>query len=545
MEKKKNRNTWLWVILCLPMVFIIYYAITLSGTDIKTEEVSLVTVTLPDGTEYSFDEYGDIDFYVNMYLEADPLTAPLRDISEEEPLTVLLTRTDGSFEYKLYPEVNTNGCFYTNSNGECFSILSDDAKQLLQRAECAYIYGNNGYGLPRLSFVTADTEELIAPSEYAWQYKDIAGATVDYTGTATADEQLFSYYSNKSCAFRFSVEPDRCSVSFAYENGDKIDCDSPAELSFASDTTVVARVEAFWNERDKILGGSAVYEFELLYDVIPSSVRRPAETVMVGDVIYASFRNLNATETIMIETTLKTSEGAKTSVIYDRENGYTHIMLPVSLDNTAGDYELKFYVGDVIETFNIQVKTPEYSFISVSKDTGKYTDFVSEAVRNEYKGLMADWLATDSAVEVTTDEAFALPTNGEVLYDFGSTVTVNSLPYVFLDGIDYEVSEDSLIRATKNGTVVYIAEDDEYYGNMVVIDHGNGILSHYYHLGKLADGLTVGSIVREGETIATGGGSGLVYNHDGAPTIFHFAISLNGIYVNPNAFFESGINLIP
>lgn len=543
MEKKKSKNTWLWIILCLPTVFIIYYFITFSGGDIKTAEVSSVTVTLPDGKSYSFDKFEDIDFYVNMYLEADPLTAPVRDIADEDPITVLVNRNDGSFEFKLYPEINTNGCFFMNSNGEYFSVLSDYAKQLLQRGECAYVYGNGGYGLPTLMFVTDGAEEVIAPTEYSWQYKNIADTAVDYTGTAVLEEQFFSFYSNKDCAFKFSVEPDRYTVAFTHENGDAIDCTSPAELSFVSDTKVIAHVEALWSEKGKVLGGKAVYEFELLYDVIPSPVRRPASNVMAGEVIYASFRNLSSTETIRLETLMQT---AKMEVVYDYENGYTHVMLPVALANAPGDYDLKFYMGDISETFTVEVREADFDFVPVAKDTAGYTDFLAKETRDRYAELLASWLAYDSGEMINLDEKFTAPTDGAVLYDFATPLTVNSQPYTKLSGIDYSVDGDDAIRVTKRGTIVYIAEDDRFYGNMVVVDHGYGILSHYYHLGELAEGLTVGDIITEGERIASGGGTGLVYQGSEADSsIVHFAISLNGVFVNPNAFFKNGVDVNP
>jgi murein DD-endopeptidase MepM/ murein hydrolase activator NlpD len=49
---------------------------------------------------------------------------------------------------------------------------------------------------------------------------------------------------------------------------------------------------------------------------------------------------------------------------------------------------------------------------------------------------------------------------------------------------------------------------DAYRGRQLWIDHGNGIVTRYAHLGSVAEGVYVGAEVRQGELIATVGESG-------------------------------------
>ena len=49
---------------------------------------------------------------------------------------------------------------------------------------------------------------------------------------------------------------------------------------------------------------------------------------------------------------------------------------------------------------------------------------------------------------------------------------------------------------------------DVYRGQQVWIDHGNGIVSRYAHLGSIAEGMYVGAEVRQGQVIAGVGESG-------------------------------------
>jgi len=49
---------------------------------------------------------------------------------------------------------------------------------------------------------------------------------------------------------------------------------------------------------------------------------------------------------------------------------------------------------------------------------------------------------------------------------------------------------------------------DTYRGRQVWIDHGNGVVTRYAHLSRIADGIDVGVSVRQGELIAYVGNSG-------------------------------------
>ena len=49
---------------------------------------------------------------------------------------------------------------------------------------------------------------------------------------------------------------------------------------------------------------------------------------------------------------------------------------------------------------------------------------------------------------------------------------------------------------------------DTYRGRQVWIDHGNGVVTRYAHLGRIAEGIDVGVSVRQGDLIAYVGNSG-------------------------------------
>ena len=80
-----------------------------------------------------------------------------------------------------------------------------------------------------------------------------------------------------------------------------------------------------------------------------------------------------------------------------------------------------------------------------------------------------------------------------------------------------------------NDGVVAIAKDRYYAGGSVVIDHGEGIYTQYYHLSAL--NVKVGQSVKKGDIIALSGASGRV----SGPHL-HFGVIAGGVQVNPLNF---------
>ena len=93
------------------------------------------------------------------------------------------------------------------------------------------------------------------------------------------------------------------------------------------------------------------------------------------------------------------------------------------------------------------------------------------------------------------------------------------------EGIDIAVGMGTAVRAAAAGTVIY-AGWMSGYGNLVVVDHGNGLSTAYAHNSSLAVG--VGQSVSAGELVSYSGNTG---NSTG-PHV-HFEVRVNGSAVDP------------
>lgn len=73
------------------------------------------------------------------------------------------------------------------------------------------------------------------------------------------------------------------------------------------------------------------------------------------------------------------------------------------------------------------------------------------------------------------------------------------------DGVDFAASCGTDVKAPADGTVIAV-EYNGASGNRVKIDHGNGVITGYFHLSSF--GTTVGATVQQGDVIGQVGSTG-------------------------------------
>lgn len=93
-------------------------------------------------------------------------------------------------------------------------------------------------------------------------------------------------------------------------------------------------------------------------------------------------------------------------------------------------------------------------------------------------------------------------------------------------GLDIALSEGSAVYAADTGTVTFAGWNVYGYGNLIVVNHGNGYETFYAHLSSF--NVTPGQIVYQGNVIGGTGNSG----NSSGPHI-HFEIRINNNRDNP------------
>ena len=96
----------------------------------------------------------------------------------------------------------------------------------------------------------------------------------------------------------------------------------------------------------------------------------------------------------------------------------------------------------------------------------------------------------------------------------------------FHTGIDLAGNYGDKIFAYKKGTIVYVQYSNKSYGNMVLIEHDNGLKTRYAHMSSIS--VEKGDIVECGDVIGRVGSTGnSTGNH------LHFEIIIDNKTVNP------------
>jgi murein DD-endopeptidase MepM/ murein hydrolase activator NlpD len=100
--------------------------------------------------------------------------------------------------------------------------------------------------------------------------------------------------------------------------------------------------------------------------------------------------------------------------------------------------------------------------------------------------------------------------------------------YEFHGGLDIDGEKGDVVISPANGTVLKAGWTGGY-GNMLEIDHGNGVTTRYGHLSKIE--VQVGEVLKRGQEVATVGSTG----RSTGPHL-HFEVRVNNTSVNPRRF---------
>ncbi len=122
---------------------------------------------------------------------------------------------------------------------------------------------------------------------------------------------------------------------------------------------------------------------------------------------------------------------------------------------------------------------------------------------------------------------FRQPLSGTITSYFGHRRSYNGGPVGACghEGVDFGVPTGTAIRSDARGRVVF-AGLTKVRGNMVVVDHGIGVYSAYYHQSEI--NVQVGQIVNAGDLIGKVGSTGL-----STGSHLHWSMFVDGEYVDP------------
>ena len=127
--------------------------------------------------------------------------------------------------------------------------------------------------------------------------------------------------------------------------------------------------------------------------------------------------------------------------------------------------------------------------------------------------------------------AMTMPTLGIESSEFGVRRFINGTPRNRHTGLDIAAPEGTNVYAPLDGLIL-LSEEFFYRGNIVYIDHGNGLISSFSHLQK--------SLVKKNKKVKTGDLIGKV-GKTGRVTgpHLHWEVSIMGTTVDPKLFLKT------
>ena len=139
---------------------------------------------------------------------------------------------------------------------------------------------------------------------------------------------------------------------------------------------------------------------------------------------------------------------------------------------------------------------------------------------------LVDYFSAREALLAQTPSVW--PARGWVTSTFGSRDDPFTGDRIFHAGIDIGARHGAQVIAPAGGNVIY-AGPRGAYGNMIAIDHGRGIITHYGHLDRLL--VKVGDEVERGQHIGAVGNTG----RSTGPHL-HYEIRVDGVPFNPRRY---------
>jgi len=164
-------------------------------------------------------------------------------------------------------------------------------------------------------------------------------------------------------------------------------------------------------------------------------------------------------------------------------------------------------------------------------DLNRQVDLLTKQVddRTEKLAILDSLMIVDSAKKKLLPSALPID-GGSFSSNFGWRIDPFTGWNAFHEGMDFMAQEGEAVTAAAGGVVVF-SDPHPQYGNMIEVDHGNGLITRYAHASKLI--AKVGDVVLRGQKIAEVGNTGR-----STGTHLHFEVRQWGAPQNPARFLQ-------
>ena len=200
--------------------------------------------------------------------------------------------------------------------------------------------------------------------------------------------------------------------------------------------------------------------------------------------------------------------------------------LPISLK--PGEYYIEASDGSQVRKHFFRVADKQYStqHITIENDrkVNPYADDMPRILAEKKRKRKAGSHYSRGAVDID----FLLPVEGINTGSYGRRRVFNGQPRRPHSGMDIAAETGTPVHNPSAGTVIELG-DFFFSGNLVYIDHGQGLISLFAHLDEID--VELGQRVSKGEIVGKVGATGRATGPH-----LHWGLGLNGSWIDPALF---------
>ena len=175
----------------------------------------------------------------------------------------------------------------------------------------------------------------------------------------------------------------------------------------------------------------------------------------------------------------------------------------------------------IVEKYSQNEEDIDTSDLEVAKTNVQETleNVIEEIEQQEEEELLNSLPSINGIILAVT------PIEGKITSRYGASSSIRKSTHT---GLDISAVQGTDIKAVADGTIIFASYNGSY-GNLVKIDHGNGVETWYAHTSKMY--VEVGDTVSAGDVIAAVGSTG---NSTGPH--LHLEIRVDGEHVDPQDY---------
>ncbi|MBQ8509286.1 MAG: M23 family metallopeptidase [Clostridia bacterium] len=431
--------------------------------------------------------------------------------------------------YKYYYSTNPSEAYFVDSNNTAYRITEDDAVSFLSTTYARCLYNTTSFPVMTIS------GETVAPVEGDWAYKTYGGEYVALDDIPLGQLTEKVYRMKGAFALSFDDEPDFLTVTIS-DGGTVIYSDLYANIANASleGKTIDVVVEAKWYEtEEQSCSGSAVYKFKAKI-LLPAVFYLGKTEIEPGEFVVITAKNVDDPSAV----TFASEPDIGFTPTFFADGDVVRALVPVSYDFTGNEVKFTCSYGEVSQDMTLDITPKTFRSVTLSISATIATQTRTATTMKAYDDAMAPVIAETSSTPLWEGTFIeGVDGVGKTAYlncGFGIRRTISATGDVYRhEGVDYVLAAGSDVMAVNNGTVAYTGYLD-YTGYTVVIDHGLGLKSYYYHMSATA--VKVGDTVTKGDVIGYVGATGFAEQNK-----VHIGLAVYGVPVCPYDLWEEGI----